>query len=244
MVRKLKAWLRRNPLTKKETYVVVIESFGSINLAGIIEELKADGMELKPETALDVITRYNHKCIDLALRGYNVNTGLVYMKTVARGATYDKTWNPERNYLHMAIAQGTDLQEALSETSVEIMGEHPDPAALFSITDLATGKTDGSVTPGNNAELKGTYIKITGGDESCGLYLRNVDTAKDIKLESKCIAINHPSRILFVIPATLSAGTYELRIVTQFTVSRKALKYPRAVTLGYYLTVDSEGTVG
>jgi hypothetical protein len=238
MVRKLKAWLRRNPLTKKETYVVVIESFGSINLAGMVEELKADGMEVKPETAIDVITRYNRKCIDMALKGYNVNTGLVYMKAVARGVAYDKTWNPEHNYLHMAISQGTDLQDALAETSVEIMGEHPDPTALFSITDLFTGKTGGNLTPGNNAELKGTYIKITGRDESCGLYLRNVDTAEDIKLESKCIAINNPSRILFLIPASLSAGTYELRIVTQYTVSRKALKYPRAVTLGYYVTVD------
>jgi hypothetical protein len=234
----LKAWLRKNPFaTKRNSFIIVIESFGSINLDGIIEELKADGMELKPETARDVISRYNRKCIDLSLRGYNVNTGLVYMKTAARGVTYDKTWNPERNRLHMAISQGTDIQTALDGVSVEIMGEHPDPADLFSITDLYTGKTDGSVTPGFNAELKGTYIKITGGDESCGLYLRNVDTGEDSKLEPHHIAVNDPSRILFIVPAGLSAGTYELRVVTQYTVSRKALKHPRAVTLRYYITV-------
>ncbi|MDR1335846.1 MAG: DUF4469 domain-containing protein [Tannerella sp.] len=123
-----------------------------------------------------------------------------------------------------------------AETTVEIMGEHPDPIALYGITDLSTGKTDGSVTRGFNAELKGTYIRITGKDESCGLYLRNVDTAEDLKLEPQYIAVNDPSRILFIVPATLPAGTYGLRIVTQFTVGKKPLNHPRAVTLGYPVT--------
>jgi hypothetical protein len=125
-------------------------------------------MELKPETALDVITRFNRKCIDLALSGYNVSTGLVHMKAAVKGVAYDKTWNPERNRLHIAISQGLELRTAVAETTVEIMGMHPDPIALYGITDLSTGKTDGSVTPGFNAEVKGTYIRITGKDESCG----------------------------------------------------------------------------
>jgi hypothetical protein len=174
----------------------------------------------------------------LVLSGYNVNTGIVYMHAAVKGVFYDKTWNPDRNHLHVAISQGTDLRAAVAETSVEIMGEHPDPIALFSITDLSTGKTDGSITRGFNAELKGTYIKIAGADESCGIYLRNVDTADDIKLEPQYIAVNDPSRILFIAPATLDAGTYELRVVTQFTGSNKTLKQPRSVTLGYHVTVS------
>ncbi|MDR1119740.1 MAG: DUF4469 domain-containing protein [Dysgonamonadaceae bacterium] len=238
MVRKLKAWLKKNWLTPEANdFSAMIESFGSVNVDGIIDELKAEGMELKTETVLDVITRYNRKCIDLVLSGHNVSTGLVYMKAMVRGVFYDKTWNPERNHLHVAISQGVDLRNAVAETSVEIMGEHPDPIALFTITDLSTGKTDGSLTLGFNAELKGAYIKITGKDESCGLYLRNVDTSEDVKLEPQYIAINDPSRILFIVPANLSAGTYELRIVTQFTGGGSSLKHPRAVTLGYHVTV-------
>jgi hypothetical protein len=234
----MKAWLKKNPLTPEANdYFVVIESFGSINPAGIIDGLKADGMELKPETVLDVITRYNNKCIDLALSGYNVSTGLVYMKAAVKGVAYDRTWDPERNRLHIAISQGLDMRNAVAETTVEIMGEHPDPIALYSITDLSTGKTDGSVTPGLTAELKGTYIRITGEDESCGLYLRNVDTAEDLKLEARYIAVNDPSHILFVVPATLTAGTYELRVITQFTVANRTLKHPRSVALGYHVTV-------
>ncbi|MDR1097245.1 MAG: DUF4469 domain-containing protein, partial [Tannerella sp.] len=219
MSRKMKAWLKKNPLTPNENdFTILIESFGSVNLEEIIEALRADGMELKPETVLDVVTRFNKKCIDLALNGHTVSTGLVYMKAAVKGAAYDKTWNPERNRLHIAISQGLELRKAVAETTVEIMGEHPDPIALYGITDLSTGKTDGSVTPGLNAELKGTYIRITGKEESCGLFMRNIDTSSDpIRIEPQYIAINDPSRILFVIPAYLTAGTYELHIVTQFT---------------------------
>jgi hypothetical protein len=237
MAIKLKAWLRKNFFDAgKKGFFVEIESLGSIDPDGIIEALKTDGMELKPETVRDVVTRYNRKCLDLSLRGYNVNTGLVYMKVRARGVTESNAWDPQRNRLHMSISQGTDIEAALAESSVEIMGEHPDPAALYGVTDLTTDKTDGSVTPGFNVELKGTYIKIVGRDEACGLYLRNTDTAEEIKLEPKYITVNGPSRIMFIFPATLSAGIYELRIETQYT-SNKTLKHPRTITLGQHLTV-------
>jgi hypothetical protein len=234
---KLKAWLRKNFFTPGKGFIVEIESRGSINPDDIIEELKADGMEMNPETVRDVISRYNRKCVSLSVRGYNVNTGLVYMKVRARGVTESNSWDPEHNSLHMSISQGTDIEAALAETTVEILGEHPAPAVLYGITDLTTGKTDGSVTPGFNIELKGTYIKIVGNDESCGLYLHNTNTAEEIKLEPKYISVNGPSRILFIFPAGLSAGTYELRIETQYT-SNKTLKHPRAIKLGQHITVN------
>jgi hypothetical protein len=238
MVRKLKAWLKKNYLTPEENdFNAIVESFGSINPDGVIAELVADGMELKPETVRDVVSRYNRKCIDMVLRGYNVNTGIVYMHTTIKGVFYDKTWNPERNHLHVVISQGTDLRAAVAETTVEIMGEHPDPIALFSITDLSTGKTDGTLTLGFNAELKGTYIKIAGDDDSCGIYLSNIDTAEETKIAAQYIAVNDPSRILIIVPPTLAAGSYELRVVTQFTGANKTLNKPRSVTLSYTVVI-------
>ena len=120
MERKLKAWLKRNLLTAEENdFNAVIESFGSIAPNGIISALAAEGMELKAETVLDVVTRYNRKCIEYVLRGYNVNTGIVLMRPVVKGAFYDKTWNPERNRLYVAITQGADLRAAVAETQAK-----------------------------------------------------------------------------------------------------------------------------
>jgi len=234
MVRQLKAWLTKNHLTPEEhDFNAVVESFGSMNLDGVIAELAADGMELKPETVRDVITRYNHKCMDLVLRGINVSTGIVYMRPTIKGVFHDKTWNPEHNHLHVVVSAGADWRKAIAETTVEIMGEHPDPIALFSITDLSTGKTDGNVTAGLNAELKGTYIKVAGEDDSCGIYLYSLDTGETFKVAPQYIAVNDPSRIILILPPTLEAGHYELRIVTQFTGGNKTLNTPRSATLAY-----------
>ena len=239
MERKIKAWLKPNQLTPDPSdFSAVIESFGSITPKGIIAELVAEGMELKPETVLDVVTRYNRKAIEMTLRGYNVNTGLVLMRPVIKGAFYDKTWKPERNRLYVAVNQGADLRAAVAETKVEIMGEHPDPISLFNATDLSTGSTDGTLTRGFNVELKGTYIKVAGTDAACGIYLRNTETDVETKLAPKYIAINDPSKIMIIVPPEMAAGVYELRITTQFSTGNKLLKQPRSITLPYTVEVS------
>ena len=237
MERKLKAWLQRNPLTADESdFTAVVESFGSIAPSGVIKELVAEGMELKPETVLDVVTRYNRKCIEMVLRGYSVNAGIVLMRPIVKGAFYDKTWNPDRNRLYVSITQGADLRAAVAETTVDIMGEHPDPMALFNITDLSTGSTVGTITRGFNAELKGTYIKVAGDNPACGIYFRNMDTTVETKLDPQYISINDPSRILIIVPATLAEGVYELRITTQFS-NHALLNQPRSISLPYMVEI-------
>ena len=238
MEKKLKAWLKPNLLTPEERdFNAVVESFGSIAPAGVIAALVDEGMELKPETVLDVITRYNRKCVEYVFRGYNVNTGIVHMRPVVKGVFYDKTWNAKQHRLNVSITQGTEIRTAIAETTVEIMGEHPDPIALFSITDLSTGKTDGTLTRSFNAELKGTYIKITGDNDACGLWLRNLDTGVETRIEPQYIALNEPSRLMFIVPPMIQDGTYELRITTQYTLNKTLLKNPRSVALSYMVEI-------
>jgi hypothetical protein len=238
MAHKLKAWLVKNNLTPDPTdFAGMVESFGSIGAEGLIDELVNEGMELKRETVLDVVTRYNRKCVDMALRGYNVNTGLVHLHATIKGVFHNKTWNPEANSLYVSVSQGAELRKAVAETSVEIMGEHADPIALFGITDMNTGKTDGTVTRGYNAEIKGTYIKVVGDDSTVGVYLRNTETGTDVKLPATNIVLNEPSRLLLLIPEPLATGDYELRVVTQFTGANKTLNHPRIATLAVNVQV-------
>ena len=238
MIHKMKAWLVKNHLTTDTTdYVAVVDSNGSIDVSGIVDELIAEGMELKRETAVDVVSRYNRKCADLALSGYSVNTGLVQLRATVKGAFYDKRWDPERNQLHVSVTQSAELRKAAAAATVEILGEHGELIALFGITDLSTGKTDGTVTRGFNAELKGTYIKVAGDDPTVGVYLHNVDTGEDIILPATNIALNEPSRLLLLVPADIVAGTYELRVTTQYMSNNKLLKTPRSAVLPIPLSV-------
>jgi hypothetical protein len=203
----------------------------------IVNELIAEGMELKRETAIDVITRFNRKCVDLALSGHSVNTGLVNMHATIRGSFYDKKWDDERNRLRVSITQGTDLRRATDETEVNILGEQGELIALFGITDLSTGKTDGTLTRGFNAELRGTMIRIAGNDPTVGLWLRNLETGEDLRLPDVQIALNEPSRLLLLVPTSLEAGEYGLRVTTQFSHGNKPLRTPRTAELATPLTI-------
>lgn len=235
---KLNAWLRPNLLTEDPSdFVATPVISGSIGVEDIIKELIKEGMEIKPETAEDIIKRFNRKTSEMVLNGYSVNTGLVVMKPAIKGVFYDKTWDKEKHTLYVNINQGAALRKAIQEAKVEILGEQTSPMSIFSITDKATGKTDGTLTKGKNAEIKGTYIKVAGEHSDNGIYFTNVENKKKVKVEASDIVINEPSRVLILVPSTLTAGTYELSITTQGSSGKSLLKEPRTDILETQITI-------
>ncbi|MCU7542406.1 DNA-binding domain-containing protein [Riemerella anatipestifer] len=229
----LKAWLRPNLLTKDDPndFVAVPLLGGSLGITEIIEALKKEGMEIQTETAVDIITRFNRKASELVLNGYSVNTGLVYMRPAIKGVFYDKTWDKEKHSVYVNVNQGLDLRKAVADTKVEILGEQSSPMSVFSITDKATGKADGTLTKGKNAEIKGTYIKIDGNNPKNGIVFKNLDNQNEVKLLAEHIVLNKPSRLLILIPTDLDAGNYELSITTQYSNGKTVLKEPRTEIL-------------
>lgn len=233
MKKTLNAWLKKNLLTEDpKDYVAIVQKKGSAGITEIVDELVNEGMEIKRETVVDIITRFNRKAADLVLSGYNVNTGLVYMRPVIKGVFYDKTWNAGVNSVYITINQGADLRNAVAETVVEIMGEQSNPLEILSITDSSTGKTDGTLTLGRNAELRGSYLKIAGDHPDCGITFTNTDTQVVTKLAMGDIVLNEPSRLLILVPAALAKGEYELTLTTQFTSGSIILKTPRTASFG------------
>ena len=231
MAKKLNAWIRKNPLTPDPNdFVAVPVTIGSVSISSIVDELENEGMELKRETVIDVVNRFNRKAAELFVSGHNVNTGLVYMRPIIKGAFYGKTWNPETNSLVASITPGADLRAAIAETVVEILGEQSSPIEVLALTDTVTGKTDGTLTKGRNAEIKGSYLKVVGEDPSCGITFTNVATSEVTKLDLADIVINEPSRLLIFVPASLAAGEYELTVTTQYSGGNNVLKQPRSAT--------------
>lgn len=185
---KLNAWLRPNLLTDdKSDFVAVPVISGSLGVEDIIKELIKEGMEIKPETAEDIIKRFNRKTSEMVLNGYSVNTGLVLMKPAIKGVFYDKTWNKEKHSVYVNINQGAALRKEIQDTRMEILGEQSSPMIIFSITDKATGKNDGTLTKGKNAEIKGAYIKIAGNHSDNGIYFTNIDTKAKTKVPAEDI---------------------------------------------------------
>ena len=231
-------WLVRDHLTDTPNdYLGIVDGNGRVDIDDIVDELMAEGMELKRETAIDIVSRYNRKCIDLVLTGYSVNTGLVNMHATVRGTFTGKTWNAEHNRLNVSLQKSVDLRRAMTAAEVEILGEHADPIALFGISDLSTGKMDGTLTRGFVAELRGTFIRIVGEDPSVGVWLHEMETGVETRLPETSLVLNEPSRLLLLIPAALPTGEYELHVTTQFSRGHQLLRAPRTARLSSPLTV-------
>lgn len=91
--------------------------------------------------------------------------------------------------------------------------------------DAATRAGNGSCTPGRNYVLNGRMLKIAGSDPSVGITLTS-QSGSLIKLT----AVNNPSQLIILLPADLTAGTYELGVTTQYAGGGKTLKTPRSMS--------------
>jgi hypothetical protein len=234
----LKAWLKKNELTPDPNdNTAVVSSMGSINKKGLIDVIKADGLELSAETLDDVITRYNRYAARYATSGWNVDTGLVYLRPVITGAFYGKKYDSAKNSIYVSAVQGIDIRKELLNTEVEILGEMPDVMSILQVTNLLSKLSDGTLNRGRNAQVDGTYIKIIGDDAAVGVYLENTETGEQTKLDAADIVVNDRSKLILLVPDYLPEGSYRLKVVTQFTGSNKLLNNPREKMFDQILTV-------
>jgi hypothetical protein len=234
----LKAWLKKNELTPDPNdNTAVVSSMGSINKKGLIDVIKADGLELSAETLDDVITRYNRYAARYAASGWNVDTGLVYLRPVITGAVFNKKLDAAKNSVYVSAVQGVEIRKELLNTEVEILGEMPDVMSILQVTNLLSKLSDGTLNRGRNAQVDGTYIRIAGEDPVVGVYFENTENGERIKLDAADVVVNDPSKLILLIPAELPEGSYRLKVVTQFTSGKKLLNSSREKTFDQILTV-------
>jgi hypothetical protein len=173
-------------------------------------------------------------------RGQRVEFGLGVFHTEVSGTfTGDAAkWDASRNQLIARTLPSKELRDALKHVHVEVLGMAKTPNMIASVVDVVTGQENTCLTRGGMAHIHGTHIKIAGADPSIGLMLKALPDGATVDVPAAAIGINDPSRVSFVVPLDLSAGEYELSIVTQYTGSKAELKAPRTVTLTYPLMVE------
>ena len=216
-----------------------------VNLASVTDDVLIsraiengfNGNAASMKAALDVVDAETLKAI---VRGEIVKRGTGYIALDVSGSFIgdNPVWNPAVNKLAARITPSKDLRESLQSVPVRIRGMAAEGNVINSITDVATGSVNAVLTAGGMANIKGVRIKIAGDAPGVGLFLTNQDTSAVVQVPMTAIGINDPSKISFVVPATLAAGDYLLSIGTQFTDASALLREARIVTLNYVLTVE------
>jgi hypothetical protein len=233
--------LYKNRLTEREDdYYGRVINLASVSEDDLIKRVVDAGTDINPATLKASYELLKHEALKAIVRGEIVSFGLGHVALDVQGTFIGASaqWNPKEHKLMARITASKDLRNTLEHTSVRVRGEAPDGNVISSVTDVASDTVNDTLTPGGIANIKGTRIKIFGDKPEVGLFITSQDTKEVTTVLPNSIGMNDPSRISFVIPATLTSGSYLLSIVTQYVGSGRERKDPKTILLGYILTVE------
>lgn len=237
----LNAQLADNTVTIENTEdkILTLVSAGTADKQRVISEMMALNPGLERETVEAVVNLEQRVVQKLLLTGLRVNTGLFSAVAQFKGVVENNTFNPDRNSVYVSFTQGADLREAIRQTRVNIVGEKGSAMYVAGGTDTATRVPGFTATAGRNYTLTGKNLRVAGDDPSVGITLTDAEGG-EIRITDDMMALNNPSRLIFLIPSGLADGEYTLTITTQWGNSNTLLKTPRSVSRKLYIGVPPE----
>ncbi|MDR1220774.1 MAG: DUF4469 domain-containing protein [Treponema sp.] len=238
-----KVWLTPNRLTKdiENDFVAEVSTAGStIHNKDIAARVVAERSELRLETIMSILTARDEIVRKSLLQGTAVQDGCVRMSPRVSGAWLgaSRAFDPKVHKLGVDASLTADMRAALETVGVEVLGEKEGAGYIALVTDIATGRTDGAITPDEDILITGDKIKIAPEDES-GLGVFFVDESGVEHPVTHKITENLPKKLIVRVPA-LAAGSYTLKIITRFSSAKTLVQDPRAITYALPLAVVVE----
>lgn len=229
-----KVWLRLNLLTKdvKNDYVAEVSTVGhTVSNEDVAKAIKEEGSDLQLETLIDVFNRGDRIRRKALLNGSSVQDGNVHLAPRVTGNWIgtDPQFDPESHKITIDAAPTAELRHALEEVGVEVLGVKADGGAHIGlVTDVSTGKTDGTISRYGDIIITGEKIRIAPADDpNLGIFYV---TAGGMEYPGEPILVqNDPKKIICRVP-NLPDGPLTLKIVTRFTSGSNLLKEPRTLT--------------
>lgn len=217
--------LTENLLTgRADNFTAQTQTTGSFDKEAIITEMLFRGSLLTRTDILAVLNGFEETITKIIHDGGTVNTPLFNtsfsISGVFEGAL--DTFDGNRHKLNVNLTKGILLRDIESQVAFEKTGTVVPQPTILEVKDSVSGKVNEQLTPGGVVELMGVNIKIVGENADCGLWFV---PASGEAVKAQVIVQNKPSTIIAMIP-NLSAGTYTLKEVTQFS-GGKPLKEPK-----------------
>ena len=127
-----------------------------------------------------------------------------------------------------------DFRNALESITVKVLGAKETTAKIASVTDTATGLTDGTLTIGDDVLLEGEKLKVDEKDPLQGVFFVTEDGTEH-KTERR-LSLNKPTQILARVPQNLPEGKVRVVVRTKYTHGGIPLKELRELVYGYPCT--------
>jgi hypothetical protein len=237
----IKAQLYDNKLTADDTndFIARVSSEHALDLDEIcLSAYNRGGADLPVDVLRYAAGTVLKEMSFLLCDGYAVNTGYFAGSPHIRGVftSPGDRFDPARHTLLVEFHQGSLLREELQQVKVEILGVADAGPRLDQVIDVKTGSVNDVITPGRNLRILGHKIKIAGENALNGVTFTWANGSTSLKVPKEDIVINAASEIMIVVPPTLTAQKYQLKVTTQYS-GANLVKVPRTVIFDKPLTV-------
>ena len=217
-----KIWLLPNLLTKDvaNDYIADVSTAGTtLRNEDIAQQIVNARSELRYETILGILHERDAVVRNAVLGGFSVLDGNVHLAPRVKGNWENIThvFDPKTHKITVDATAAAEFRKALEdEVGIEVLGKKTDGGAHIElVTDVATGKIDGTITRNGDLIIEGEKIRIAPADEE-GLGVFFVLPDGDAAAVTEPFTQNDPKKIICRVPA-LADGTYTLQIKTRFT---------------------------
>ena len=241
----LNAQITENTVTNenKNDKIFTLVQAGVADRTRIISEIMALNPGLEREV-VEAIFILGHRVIKkLLLNGYRVNTGLYSAVAKFTGTVEGTAFDPAHNSVYVSFTQGKYLRESIESTTVNVIGQKR--ASMYFATAGAATRVPGdsssnTAIAGRNFIITGARIMISGDDPLVGITLTDKE-GQTTRIADDMIAVNQPSKLVFLIPDGLADGEYTLTVTTQYSGNRtRFLRTPRSVVQTIYIGLQPD----
>ncbi len=170
-------------------------------------------------TIASILNAYANIILKVLAAGNAVKFGELGTFYIAGKGTVDSgSGKPE---LTVRFSATQILKDAVQKVEISSSQYTAPSGVIISVTDVVTGKMDGTLTSGGSVLLNGSNLKV--GGEDSGVWFVPVTATGELvsdetlwKKVDTALVYNHPTKLLFAIPADLTTGQFRIVVRTRY----------------------------
>lgn len=231
--RTIKASLYPNPMKNaKGKYLARTFKHTTYNIQDICESIST-----KSDTTASTETLKYHAILFLeeimekVIDGNKFDCGYFTVQANVKGSfdSLHDHFDKERHSVDIVFSAGHKAHQLNKCLTVDFPDAKPLVFGIDTITDLQTNLLTNKLIMNRVLVIRGEKIKISGNNPTVGLYLLHKETDKEIQFLPSALLANGNTKLELIVPE-LAAGSYELKVITQYAGNSKPLKEPRSCT--------------
>jgi hypothetical protein len=200
--------LHKNTLSDDANqFRAVVQSAGTLDYEQIIDLVVKQNSTVTRADVLAALDNFFTTIEDALLLGYNVNTPGANYRASVKGSFDGDTdgFTAGRNTVEAAISPGVRLRKAMQRAQVQKQESSSNRPRPTNYLDLNTTELNRQITPGGMGQITGYRLKFDPADPAQGIFFVNGSTTR-----VSVVGHNGPSKLMFMIPAGLTPGDYNL----------------------------------